>query len=166
MWLTRCWFMFTSLILSIFFFLKGKTFSQLLVWIEPWIIKGVSQDNKESDSIMCYVSWMVLFIESDWQSKCTFRFSWFLLAGKLIQLILIEAVEMHVYHVHIVYILLWLNLFFGVTSIQGTPPFRGHKIWSPKTCSRQLIFVFCYPCWRGTPTQGKETLFPFPKTPI
>ena len=70
--------MFISLILSIFFFLKGKTFSQLLVWIEPWIIKGVSQDNKESDSIMCYVSWIVLFIESDNQNALPVLANFFL----------------------------------------------------------------------------------------
>ena len=46
---------------------------------------------------------------------------------------------------------------FWDTFIQGTPPFRGHKIWSGKNV--HIIFIFVTSI-EGTPLfKGKGTLF-------
>ena len=43
------------------------------------------------------------------------------------------------------------------TSIQGTPPFRGHKIWSRKNV--QIIFVFVMALLKGHLYSGRDALF-------
>ena len=47
-------------------------------------------------------------------------------------------------------------------SIYGTPPFRGHQIWSRKKLPHNLWI--CYRYWRDTSFQGKGTQFLGPKT--
>ena len=50
-----------------------------------------------------------------------------------------------------------VELLLWDTSIQGTPPFRGHKIWSLKNV--QIIFIFVTPVEETPLFRGKEPLF-------
>ena len=50
-----------------------------------------------------------------------------------------------------------VELLLWDTSIQGTPPFRGHKIWSLKNV--HIIFIFVTSVEETPLFRGKGTLF-------